>query len=233
MLKTYELCPLKFYYKYVENISMPVNDEIFEFGKNIHALASYYLRGENIEKMEQALTQKEFDVWSYLKSLKYFEYKVINTEYTLNIKLDKYIFSGRLDALVKDGDKYYILDYKTGGVNKNDGRLDSLDVDEVFKDKHAKAIQMLLYAYLYHKHHGNPIASVELVPLRDFTHTVPLEVKDRVMDQQFFDDFESSLLSFFENNMCNADTPFAMCVDEDSCKRCNFTPLCLRLQDNE
>ena len=132
-----------------------------------------------------------------------------------------------------DNGEAYILDYKTGGVNKNDGRLDSLDVDEVFKDKHAKAIQMLLYAYLYHKHHGNPIASVELVPLRDFTHTVPLEVKDRVMDQQFFDDFESSLLSFFENNMCNADTPFAMCVDEDSCKRCNFTPLCLRLQDNE
>ena len=119
MLKTYELCPLKFYYKYVENISMPVNDEIFEFGKNIHALASYYLRGENIEKMEQALTPKEFDVWSYLKSLKYFEYKVINTEYTLNIKLDKYIFSGRLDALVKDGDRYYILDYKTGSVPKN------------------------------------------------------------------------------------------------------------------
>ena len=51
MLKTYELCPRKFYLRYVKNISMPVNDDIFEFGKNIHALASYYLRGENIDKI--------------------------------------------------------------------------------------------------------------------------------------------------------------------------------------
>lgn len=33
MLKTYELCPRKFYLRYVKNISMPVNDDIFEFGK--------------------------------------------------------------------------------------------------------------------------------------------------------------------------------------------------------
>ena len=59
MLKTYELCPKKFYLKYVKNISMPVNDDIFEFGKNIHALASYYLRGENIDKMENSLTERE------------------------------------------------------------------------------------------------------------------------------------------------------------------------------
>ena len=67
MLKTYELCPKKFYLKYVKNISMPVNDDIFEFGKNIHALASYYLRGENINKMESSLTQREASVWNYLK----------------------------------------------------------------------------------------------------------------------------------------------------------------------
>ena len=55
MLKTYEQCPKKFYFRYVKNISMPANDEIFEFGKNIHALASYYLRKENIDKMEKSL----------------------------------------------------------------------------------------------------------------------------------------------------------------------------------
>ena len=52
MLKTYELCPKKFYLKYIKGINMPVNDDMFEFGKNIHALASYYLRGENLENME-------------------------------------------------------------------------------------------------------------------------------------------------------------------------------------
>lgn len=119
MLKTYELCPRKFYFRYVKNISMPANDDMFEFGKNIHALASYYLRGENIEKMEKALTPRENEVWQYLKGLKYFGYEVINTEYNLAVRIGNHFFGGRLDALVKDGDMYYILDYKTGSAPKN------------------------------------------------------------------------------------------------------------------
>ena len=98
---------------------MPVNDEIFEFGKNIHALASYYLRGENIDKMEKSLTPKELEVWNELKSSKYFGYDVINTEYNLAVKIGNHFFGGRIDALVKNGNKYYILDYKTGSAPKN------------------------------------------------------------------------------------------------------------------
>ena len=119
MLKTFELCPRKFYLRYVKNISMPVNDDIFEFGKNIHALASYYLRGENIDKMESSLTQREAFVWNYLKGIKYFAYQVVNTEYNLSLKLGDTFFGGRLDALVKDGDTFFILDYKTGAAPKN------------------------------------------------------------------------------------------------------------------
>ena len=98
---------------------MPVNDEMFEFGKNIHALASYYLKKENIDKMEKSLTQKELKVWEYLKQSKYFSYEVVNTEYNLAFKEGNYFFGGRLDALVKYGDEYYILDYKTGSAPKN------------------------------------------------------------------------------------------------------------------
>ena len=121
MLKAFSSCPRKFYFKYIKNISMPTNDDIFEFGKNIHALASYYLNGENIDKMEKSLSVKEKDVWQYLKSSKYFEYEVVSTEYNLSVKIGDYIFSGRLDALVKDGNRYYILDYKTGQVPQSAG----------------------------------------------------------------------------------------------------------------
>ena len=119
MLKTYKLCPKKFYLKYVKNIQMPVNDDIFEFGKNIHALASYYLRGENMEKMESSLSDKERCVWEYLKGVEYFKYNLINTEYNLSVKIGEYFFGGRLDALVKNADTYYILDYKTGSAPNN------------------------------------------------------------------------------------------------------------------
>ena len=77
MLKTFETCPKKYYFKYVKNISMPVDDEVFETGKNIHALASYYLRKENIDKMELALNSKEKEIWKYLKEIKYFSYEYI------------------------------------------------------------------------------------------------------------------------------------------------------------
>lgn len=119
MLKTFELCPKKFYLRYVKNISMPTNDEIFELGKNIHALASYYLRKENIHKMEQSLNDKEKVIWEYLKNISYFSYETVNTEYNLSVKVGNVFFGGRLDALVNDNEKYYILDYKTGTAPKN------------------------------------------------------------------------------------------------------------------
>ncbi|MBR2431106.1 PD-(D/E)XK nuclease family protein [bacterium] len=119
MLKTYLLCPKKFYFKYVKNISMPVNDEIFELGKNIHAIASYYLKKENIDKMEKFLSEREKYIWEYLKNLEYFSYEFVNAEYNLSFRIGDYFFSGRLDALVKKQDEYYIIDYKTGSAPKN------------------------------------------------------------------------------------------------------------------
>lgn len=119
MLKTFELCPRKFEFRYIKNISMPTNDDIFEFGKNIHAMASYYLKGEFIDNMEKSLSQKEIEVWNHLRESKYFAYDVINTEYQLNVKIGKNFFGGRLDALVKDNNCYYILDYKTGSIPQN------------------------------------------------------------------------------------------------------------------
>ena len=119
MLKTFEQCPKKFYLKYVKNVSMPMNDEVFELGKNIHAIASYYLRKENIHKMENSLSEREKLIWDYLKGINYFGFETINTEYNLMVKIGGYFFGGRLDALVKNSDKYYILDYKTGSAPQN------------------------------------------------------------------------------------------------------------------
>lgn len=77
------------------------------------------MRGENIDKMELSLSEHEAAVWNYLKGIKYFGYEVVNTEYNLSLKLGDAFFGGRLDALVKEDDTYYILDYKTGSAPKN------------------------------------------------------------------------------------------------------------------
>lgn len=149
MLKTFEECPQKFFLKYIERMVLPQRSTIFEKGKKIHALANYYLNGENIEKMEKTLSVDEKLAWEALKKSEYFKLNVFNTEYNLSCKVDKYWIGGRLDALMYDGEKercvdakmrrcvedleknshastllrllssYYILDYKTGHLPKN------------------------------------------------------------------------------------------------------------------
>lgn len=127
MLKTFGECQQKFFYKYVEKLSLPQRSTIFEKGKKIHALANYYLNGFDISKMEKTLNADEKAVWESLKNNKYFQMSPVETEYNLSCKIGDYWIGGRLDALMKrDAESsahcslltahYYILDYKTGQI---------------------------------------------------------------------------------------------------------------------
>ncbi len=119
MLKTFETCPQKYYFKYIEKISVPQKSNLFEKGKKVHALANYYLRGDDISKMEKALNSEELKLWEILKQNEFFNKTYVNSEYNLSCKVDNYWIGGRLDALMKDDKNYYILDYKTGSIPKN------------------------------------------------------------------------------------------------------------------
>lgn len=119
MLKTYQSCPQKYWFKYVQKISVPQKSSYFEKGKKIHALAHYYLRGDNISKLETVLNLEEKKIWENLKENEYFQKSYVNSEYNLSCKIEEYWIGGRLDALVKDEENYYILDYKTGQIPKN------------------------------------------------------------------------------------------------------------------
>lgn len=131
MLKTFESCPQKYWFKYMQKISMPQKSSLFEKGKKIHALAHYYLRGDDISKLETALNQQEHEIWENLKQNEYFQKSYVNSEYNLSCKVGEYWVGGRLDALMSDtltpdpspkgrGENiYYILDYKTGQIPKN------------------------------------------------------------------------------------------------------------------
>lgn len=98
---------------------MPQKASYFEKGKKVHALANYYLRGDDISKLETALNTDERIVWENLKQNEFFQKSYVNSEYNLSCKVGEYWIGGRLDALVKDENFYYILDYKTGQIPKN------------------------------------------------------------------------------------------------------------------
>lgn len=119
MLKTFENCPKKFYLKYIDKISIPQNQYFFEKGKKIHALANYYHRGADISKLETVLTDEEKFIWQSLKNNEYFSKKCLKSEYPITARIDEIWIFGRLDAIVEDGDHYFILDYKTGSIPKN------------------------------------------------------------------------------------------------------------------
>ena len=140
MLKIFDECQQKFFFKYIQKLSVPQRSALFEKGKKIHALANYYLKGFGIEKMEKVLTPDEKIAWEMLKSSKYFNLDVVNTEYNLSCKIGEYWVGGRLDAFMADegaasmGQEtyansrtlqpsnphtYYILDYKTGSIPQN------------------------------------------------------------------------------------------------------------------
>lgn len=119
MLKTFQSCIQKYYLKYIQKISMPQKSSMFEKGKKVHALAHYYLRGDDISKLEKALNPNEKQVWEILKQNEFFQKTYVNSEYNLSCKIGEYWIGGRLDAIVKDKSGFYILDYKTGQIPKN------------------------------------------------------------------------------------------------------------------
>lgn len=119
MLKTFASCPQKYYFKYILKISMPQKSSLYEKGKKVHALANYYLRGDNIDKFEKTLNSEELQIWQTLKNNKFFKKTYVASEYNLSCKTGDYWIGGRLDALMKNENNYYILDYKTGSTPKN------------------------------------------------------------------------------------------------------------------
>ena len=119
MLKTFQSCSEKYRLKYIEKINPPQKAAYFEKGKKIHALANYYLRGDDISKLEKNLNNNELKIWEILKNNEYFQKNYVNSEYDLSCKIGEYWIGGRIDAIVKDENNFYILDYKTGSIPKN------------------------------------------------------------------------------------------------------------------
>ena len=119
MLKTFEDCPKRYEFRYIQKLNVPQPVYVFEKGKKIHALAHYYLRGDDITKFLPTLNQEETEIWQRLLNNEYFQKTYVNSEYNLTSKVGEYWVGGRLDAFMKSENNYFILDYKTGAIPKN------------------------------------------------------------------------------------------------------------------
>ena len=157
MIKTYLTCAKKFYYRYVEHLSIPTSASPFEKGKKIHALANYYLQGINISRIETALNEQEKLLWEILKQNSYFLKECYKSEYQLSCKTDKFWIGGRIDAVMKDNDNYYILDYKTGSIPKNPAYDPQTMIYLLCMDKMLKNYNELSFVYINLKENNNSL----------------------------------------------------------------------------
>lgn len=198
MMKTFEECQQKYLYIYVDKINLPQNKYFYEKGKNIHALANYFIKGYDVSKMEKILTEEETKIWNYLKTVKYFDYEFVKSEYQLTSKLSNSWIGGRLDALVKNEENYYILDYKTGSIPQNAEYDYQTMVYLLSADKLLKKYNTLNFVYLDLKNFDEKIIIFD----ENFKKTYEEKIKKTLENLEHVKNTHSVML---KNNKCNCD----------------------------
>lgn len=194
MLKTFETCPKKYYFKYIEKISVPQKSSLFEKGKKVHALANYYLRGDDISKIEKALNDEELQLWEILKQNDFFNKTYVNSEYNLSCKVGNYWIGGRLDALMKDEKNYYILDYKTGSIPRNP----EYDYQTITYLLCASKMygNNIKFIYIDLKNNKNAIIDFNLAKTQEYEKRIT-DICDKITNAQFPEEIEHSNICDF------------------------------------
>lgn len=206
MLKTFDECQKKYEFRYIQKLSVPQPVKVFEKGKKIHALAHYYLRGDDIEKFLPALSEEEKLVWQKLLDNIYFQKHYINSEYNLTCRIGDYWIGGRLDAFMKSDNNYYILDYKTGAIPKNPERdfqtmIYLICADEILKKGWGNNFN-LEFVYIDLKNNQNHVI--------EFNNTKKSLYSDKIIETCN----KITLAKTFEKNL-------------NRCKYCEYSKFCL------
>ena len=184
------------------------------------------------------------------KQLEHSNLIILETEGELRIKLGTVhgdcIFFGRTDRIDQWGDTIRVIDYKTGRVEASDLKIpvhhhSESDLDYL-KQIPEKALQLLLYKYLYLKR--NPPVSPEQVTgaihgLKypnniEFSLTKASPAKSDsdadttfLEDSTFIHDMESMLKAVVDE-MLDTEIPFEQAEDDKKCRYCEFKLICKR-----
>ncbi len=120
---SYEL----FLEKFVNSLDFKEKNEESELGNRLHGLICYLLKGYPIEKIEKDLDENEFALFEKIKKSEIINFvlnsekKFIEQPFFIKENVGEKIFylTGRFDCVVKNGEKYTILDWKTNLLPKN------------------------------------------------------------------------------------------------------------------
>lgn len=214
------------------------------FPKGFPDVGFNYLNRVTIEqqlKSYLAYTSKQLETGSL---------SVLETEGELRTKLRlpqaDCVFFGRADRIDQFDGRTRVIDYKTGHVDSTDLRLpvrhnEKSDLDYL-RQIPDKALQLLLYKYMYLK--GHPALQPEQVSaaIHGLRYTSGIEFRlskatptktDTDTDNSFLDDatFISDMEAMLEavvDEMLDPTVPFTQTDDEKKCSYCEFRTICQR-----
>lgn len=112
----WDKCKRQYYYKYIKMINIPEIQTDFTLGKSVHKLIEYYLKGQEINHLLKNADAEITEMWKIIKNSELLNKELIATEWQFWTPLTNsdIWLGGRIDAIFKDNDKIYIIDWKTG-----------------------------------------------------------------------------------------------------------------------
>lgn len=141
MLKTFEDCPQRYKFMYVDNMRFPEQkNSKTETGTRIHALINYKLNGKDVSKMVEQLDKNDKLLWYNFLNSPVLKYHFLESEYAFDVKFGTSRLTGRIDALFETDGEYVIVDWKTGEISDENERFQTMfylcALYEVYKQKH-------------------------------------------------------------------------------------------------
>ena len=175
---------------------------------------------------------------------------ILETEGELNAKLltdhGDSLFYGRTDRIDRFGGIIRVIDYKTGHVGSADLKVpvrhqSESDLD-FLKQIPEKALQLLLYKYMYLKENPNIAPEQVTAAIHGLKYANSIEFSltkanptrnDTDADSSFLEDTTfirdmEAMLKAVVGEMLNTEIPFVQAEDEKKCGYCDFKLICKR-----
>lgn len=188
-----------------------------------------YLNTTVIENMFKIFNKKEREFLAKGHTL-----SIINTETEIKHVIDydgnKILLHGFADRIDKVDDEIRIIDYKTGKINTTDAKIGSKTTG--ISTMTEKAIQLIIYKYLYLKENQDVKAELVrpgIIGFQKLSHGMfDLEIDPgHELSSQFMDTCDKYFKEFLDE-LFNKDIPFTQTEDTKSCSFCDFKNICKR-----
>ena len=214
MLKDWQLCQQKYYYKYIRKIFIPTKEENFALGKKVHALINYKLNNFDMDLMEKTANQEVLHHYHSLLKHPLLQQKCFLSEwgFSVNIKDTQNLFMGRIDAIFFDekSNKYTIADWKTGMKIPENPILD---------------LQAQIYLYAFLKAQKDLNIEIKAEDLKfTFVKSPDLQETSINFSQELFEKFENNFIKTI--NEIQKYKHSTIIEEKNHCKFCEYKFIC-------